>query len=293
MNILSLNIRGLGVQRKAQWVRDIRLQQEVCFLMLQETQYSDYSSIDWGLSWGRGNFRVETVEASGRSGGLVSLWDASVFSVLDVKKSRNCLLVVGSVKGSGVFTYLLKVYAPQTSVGKRLLWAEIKGLVGSGMRMWILAGDFNSVRNRDEWRSSKFSQSAADEFNEFLEYTNLHEYTLKGRRFTFVSGNKMGRIDRVFVNWNFMMEWPNAEYRALGRDKSDHGPLILKVNLLNYGPKPFHFFNSWLDRVNFDGLVRKALEEGVFMGAPDVRLISKFRRLRHVIGEWKVTIFES
>ena len=79
-------------------------------------------------------------------------------------------------------------------------WVEIGVLVGSGDGLWTVAGDFNSVRHESERRNSNFHISEANEFNEFVDNLNLHEFSLKGRRFTFVVGDKLSRIDRIFVN---------------------------------------------------------------------------------------------
>ncbi|XP_022039958.1 uncharacterized protein LOC110942488 [Helianthus annuus] len=148
------------------------------------------------------------------------------------------------------------------------------------------------MRQASDRRNSKFSLSAAQEFNGFIDDANLHEYSLKGRRFTYVVGDKMSRIDRIFVNWNFFMDWPNAEYLALAREESDHCPLVLKTMSRNFGPKPFRFYNSWLGREDFYGVMRKALEDKVFAGNPDDRIMKKFRWLRKVIGEWNVKRIE-
>ncbi|XP_022026954.1 uncharacterized protein LOC110927977 [Helianthus annuus] len=135
--------------------------------------------------------------------------------------------------------------------------------MGSGEGMWVVAGDFNSVRLCSERRNSKFISLATRDFNAFIDEANLHEFTLKGRRFTFVAGNKMSRIDRIFVNWSYFMKWPSAEYRALSRDKSDHSPL------------------RWVGRGREEGVGC-----GSLLGVPDVKLLNKFRKLRKVIGEW-------
>ncbi|XP_022032561.2 uncharacterized protein LOC110933657 [Helianthus annuus] len=168
--------------------------------------------VDLSRYWGNDNFGLDWVEATGRSSGLVSLWDNKKFDMISV--------LLGSVNG-----------------------------------MVIVGGDFNCVRDKEERRNSKFNLAMTNDFNEFLEEAGLHEFNLRGRKFTYVVGNKCSRIDRIFVSWCVMSEWSNAEYRALARDCSDHSPLILKVEDRNYGPKPFKFFNSWLQRKEFDELV--------------------------------------
>ncbi|XP_021975175.1 uncharacterized protein LOC110870296 [Helianthus annuus] len=286
MNVLSLNIRGLGNPGKADWVRGLRVHHEVSFIMIQETQFVDLDSVDVGRFWGRGDFCFDWVASAGRSGGLLSLWDPKVFAMREVSKFSNCLLVSGNIKGSGVSNHMLNVYAPQNVVAKRGLWAEIGELIGDGDVLWMVAGDFNSVRSEGERRNSIFNASEANEFNDFIDNTNLHEYSLKGRRFTFVVGEKLSRIDRIFVNWNFFMEWPSAEYVALEMNKSDHSPLVLKTVYRNFGPKPFRFYNSWLDREDFGEVVRKSIGEGHYVGHPDTRLTGKFKSLRKDISVW-------
>ncbi|XP_035845351.1 uncharacterized protein LOC118491579 [Helianthus annuus] len=98
--------------------------------------------------------------------------------------------------------------------------------------------------------------------------------------------NKCSRIDRIFVSWNFLCEWTNAEYRALTREESDHSPLILKLEARNFGPKPFRFFNSWLSRNVLEEVVHRALSGFIGNGPPDVVLMNKFR-IRLEIVKWK------
>ncbi|XP_022014802.1 uncharacterized protein LOC110914308 [Helianthus annuus] len=287
MNVLSLNIRGLGVQGKASWVRNLRIQNEANCVFLQETQCSDVSGFDLEDFWGRGNFQSDCVEANGRSGGLITMCDPGFFTVMDVKKSQNTLLIIGTIRGSGVLTCLMNVYAPQQSVAKRVVWNDIEQSMSTAEGYWVVAGAFNSVRDSSERKNSKFHVSSTQEFNDFIDRANLHEYGLRGRKFTFAAGNKLSRIDRILVNWEFFMEWPFAEYRALCRDKSDHSPLILKIVSRNFGPKPFRFFNSWLDRNDFYEVVAGILNEARVDGAPDERLMKKFRLLRQGINTWK------
>ncbi|XP_022014567.1 uncharacterized protein LOC110914058 [Helianthus annuus] len=258
MNVISLNIRGIGNHGKADWVRRLRTHNEVNFLMLQETQCTSLDTVNLGRFWGVGEFIFDWVSSTGRSGGLLSIWDPQVFVMDRVVKNPNWLLVSGVIKGSGCPCHVLNVYAPQNLVAKRVLWTEIIGLVGEGVGRWIVAGDFNSVRSAEDRRNSSFNVVEANEFNDFIDAANLHEYSLKGRRFTFV-----------------------AE-----RYKSDHSPLLLKMGSRNFGPKPFRFYNSWLGRDDFGTIVRSTLEDGSFTGNPDSILMTKFKVLRKNISNW-------
>ncbi|KAJ0511640.1 putative Endonuclease/exonuclease/phosphatase superfamily [Helianthus annuus] len=152
--------------------------------------------------------------------------------------------------------------------------------------MWVLSGDFNAVSCHTERRNSKFNVVVTNDFNKFILDNNLHEYGLKGRKFTCISGDKLSRIDRILVSWDLLNEWPLAEYRALSRDKSDHCPIILKTVSKSFGSKPFRFFNSWLERPNFVVLVKEALKGFKGVGDPNVVLMNKFKVLKRVIMDW-------
>ncbi|XP_021975311.1 uncharacterized protein LOC110870438 [Helianthus annuus] len=225
--------------------------------MLQETQFASLVGVDLGRFWGKGSFEFDWVGAPGRSGGLVSLWDPKRFSASRVVKSRFFLCIHGYLKDDGKAFSLINIYAPQKLRDKRSLCAELEGIIVRDNAFWVVGGYFNCVRDRSERRNSRFNALVSNEFNDFIDKVELHEFTLKGRKFTFVSGNKCSRIDRILVSWNFVNEWTNAEYRALAREESDHCPLVLKIEAQYFGPKHFRFFNSWLSRDRLSEVVDK------------------------------------
>ncbi|KAI3775666.1 hypothetical protein L1987_45415 [Smallanthus sonchifolius] len=214
--------------------------------------------------------------------------DLKKFSSLEgLDIGRYFLCIRGVLKETGKGITFINVYSPQKLVDKRLLWTELERIIVYDQEFWIIGGDFNCVRDRSERRNSKFIASVSNEFNEFIDKVGLHEFMLKGRKFTFVSGNKCSRIDRFLVSWSVINEWSNAEYRALARDKLDHSPLVLKVDVRNYGAKPFRFYNSWLLRPDLEDIVARTVSEFRGCGAPDIVLMNKFKMLRQEIVKWR------
>ncbi|XP_021996228.1 uncharacterized protein LOC110893425 [Helianthus annuus] len=179
-----------------------------------------------------------------------------------VVKHRYFLCIRGKLKDSGKEITVINVYAPQKLVDKRILWADLERLIVNDDSYWIVGGDFNCVRDRGERRNSKFIASVSSEFYEFIDKVRLHEFNLHGRKFTFVSGNKCSRIDRILVSWRFLNDWTNAEYRALAREKSDHSPLVLKA-------------------------VTNVVKEFDGTGPPDLILMNKFWKVRQALVEWR------
>ena len=69
MNLLSLNVRGIGGDEKGPWVRELRCSLGVEFLAIQESKADDLSRYDFSKLWGNRSFGVDYVG----SGGL-GLW---------------------------------------------------------------------------------------------------------------------------------------------------------------------------------------------------------------------------
>ena len=110
MNTLSINIRGLGGVDKSTWIRGLRIANEVGFLMVQETQFTSVDGLDLGLFWGNGAYEFDWVGSTGRSGGLLSIWNPKRFVMASVIKHRYFLCVRGNLKDSGKEISFINVY---------------------------------------------------------------------------------------------------------------------------------------------------------------------------------------
>ncbi|KAJ0577283.1 putative RNA-directed DNA polymerase [Helianthus annuus] len=157
------------------------------------------------------------------------------------------------------------------------------------MGKWILLGDFNDVRVPEERFNSEFNQGNALVFNNFVAVAGLLEYQMGGRKFTFMSGDgqRLSKIDRVFVCEHFMESWPNAKLTALERDVSDHSPLLLSIREDGIGPIPFRFFNSWLGEQELDDLVNRGMDMDAGTGPADLRMGKKLKATKNLIKAWR------
>ncbi|XP_021971601.1 uncharacterized protein LOC110866763 [Helianthus annuus] len=144
---------------------------------------------------------MEFVNAVGQSGGLVCLWDPGVFKFSGSIKNYNFLIIKGRVKGCGEELNILNIYAPQGVSAKKDLWDVIESEIGRSSGMWILLGDFNSVRSPDERRNSAFKAPCARNFNAFIHNMGLVECNMTGKQFTCNRdyGKKLSKIDRMLV----------------------------------------------------------------------------------------------
>ncbi|KAF5795822.1 putative RNA-directed DNA polymerase [Helianthus annuus] len=240
--------------------------------------------------WGNHNFGMESVDATGLSGGLICLWDENVFRMDSVVKNRHFIHVRGSIAGCNSAVNYLNVYAPQGIPAKQALWEELSGIVSNSDGLWVIGGDFNAVRFREERRNCAFKPSCADNFNAFVYDLGLFEYNMSGRQFTWRSdnGKKMSKLDRFFVNSDFFDRWPEARVQALPRFWSDHCPVVLISKAVNFGPRPFRIFNSWLEKEGFSEVVENACRDfSEPSPSPDISLIKKLGFIRGRIREWR------
>ncbi|KAD3641569.1 hypothetical protein E3N88_30793 [Mikania micrantha] len=91
-------------------------------------------------------FDAVAVASNGRLGGLLSIWDPSIFQKQDLISNQNYLMVSGSNTGFTETFHVLNVYGPQDLNAKKLLWDELEALKLSHPGIWVMMGDFNEVR---------------------------------------------------------------------------------------------------------------------------------------------------
>lgn len=69
----------------------------------------------------------------------------------------------------------------------------------------------------------------------------------------------MIRLDRFLLSARWCVSWPNNIQVAHQRGLSDHVPLVLDVDDLNWGPRPLHMLKCWRDFNGYLEFVRETL----------------------------------
>lgn len=200
-------------------------------MAIQETQLEDASKIPFGNIWGNNAFDHVGINASGRSGGLACVWNPLLFSKVAIYSESRFIWIQGKLKGSQDILNVVNIYGPHDPTQKRSLWQRLLNLKLANPGLWIMMGDFNTVRYPHEPINSEFCKYTASDFNSFINDGQLLEYRMGGRKFTYFSsaGAKLSKIDRIMVSHEFQSSWPYASLIALPREKSDHSPVILKT----------------------------------------------------------------
>ncbi|KAJ0483299.1 putative RNA-directed DNA polymerase [Helianthus annuus] len=85
-----------------------------------------------------------------------------------------------------------------------------------------------------------------------------------------------------------MINWPHAKLTALNKFLSDHSPLCLACDEVDFGPVPLRLYNSWLDAPGFGELVSMALQNTKKANQADQKLCGILRDLKNKIKQWRI-----
>ena len=281
-SFISWNVRGacsfLSRQHISNLIRLIR----PSLVCLQETKCSKWSTKSVA-QLGMGN-NIEWIEspARGLSGGLITVWSKDYISISVSSFSQNWIMVRGINISNNIPFVCINVYAPQSATAKQLLWDNLSSMLLPFKDTHVcLLGDFNAVRHKSEKSACLFNMRVSSSFNEFFTATSLLEIPLSNSSFTWFGPNKWkGRLDRVLVSpaWFGKGGWTLTSYH---RKFSDHKPIVLKTDLCEWGPKPFKFYNCWLQ----DPILAQSLKScwsGMSSNNPQI----KFKALRGEARAW-------
>lgn len=200
------------------------------------------------------------IPSIGLSSGLISIWKTGLFTVKFHFTGEGFLGMCGSLVSSQLTRYIVNIYSPCSMAGKRKLREDLcMSKRGFPQGEWCLAGDFNAVSNPDERKGSSLQINVreCDEFSSFINSMELTDVPVLDKKFSWFKpdSSAMSRIDRFLLSDNLIAEWHVAAQWIGDRDVSDHCPVWLKIDDINWGPKPFRFFNCWLDHKEFRPLI--------------------------------------
>ncbi|XP_058746484.1 uncharacterized protein LOC131619402 [Vicia villosa] len=247
-----------------------------------------------GSFWGKEECGFSFSASVGMAGGLLMLWSSKTVSILASFRGEGYLGSKVEWKG-GIF-YIVNVYSPCSLVLKRALWSRLlalKNLHNDGE--WILGGDFNAVKNQRErvGRSMRSSNVEWRDFSDFIEGSGLMDVACKGKKFSWFSGDgkSNSRIDRFLVSDNIVRSWGVVGQLIGNRDISDHCPIWLLFDKVDWGPKPFIFNNEWFSDKNFLSFVKEEWKGMEVLGRGDFVLKEKLRLIKDRLRWWNLNIF--
>ncbi|GKV04880.1 hypothetical protein SLEP1_g16977 [Rubroshorea leprosula] len=292
MIILSVNIRGLGGEGKKRGIRELVEKEKVEFLSIQESKLEEVDYQTCRNIWGGDNFDWVSKPSRGSAGGLICIWNCDIMSKERVIEGESFVGIYGTWGASKIPVHILNIYAPCDMSGKRSLWVSIQELMIEACGNWCLMGDFNAIRSEQERKGGRANRREMTEFDEFIRSCGLIDLPLIDRKFTWYhsNGSVMSRLDRFLLSENWCHNWGDAKQWGLKRTMSDHCPILLKNQIIDWGPKPFRFFDVWFDSPGLKELVRETWKSTVIPGWHGYRFKEKMKETKKVLKEWSKTM---
>ncbi|GKV00720.1 hypothetical protein SLEP1_g13361 [Rubroshorea leprosula] len=202
--------------------------------------------------WGSEDFEWVAKDACGMSGGMLCLRNPKVLTMSRRIEGENFIGIEGIWGREATPVSIINVYSPCQLLGKQTLWEELKKLVSGRGGNWCIAGDFNAIRKTEERKGSRGISSEMREFDSFIREANL--------------------ID--------IPQW------GLRRTVSDHCPILLKFQQVDWGPKPFRFFDAWLKMEGCRELIKEVWSKAEIEGWAGYRLKEKMKLTKKALRKW-------
>nr|GEV54221.1 RNA-directed DNA polymerase, eukaryota [Tanacetum cinerariifolium] len=209
---MGYSMDGLGHKTKKEWIKELTSKNKINFMAIQETKTHCVNHMDAKFMWGNSNYNYVYSEAVGNSGGILCVWEATVFKKDYATISDNFVAIYWTWFPSNSKVLFVAIYAPQQVV---------------------VLGDFNKVRNIDERRGFCFNPTSARVFDQFISASGLVDVKIEGYTFTWShpSGSKMSKLDRFLVSEGIFSIFPSIAAVYLDRHLSDHRLIILCEDL--------------------------------------------------------------
>lgn len=164
--------------------------------------------------------------------------------------------------------WITVVYGPQGEREKLEFLQELRDINPVVGDKWLLIGDFNLILQASDKSNDNLNTRLMREFRGTVNFLELKELSLRGRKFTWSNDVMQTRIDRAFclTEWDLML--PNSMLNALSCRVSDHSPLLLVGAAANKCFKRFRFEYFWPKISSYQEVVQHTWGQAVTVFNP-------------------------
>ena len=226
--VLNWNVRGLNNRARRQVVKDMANDNACTIAELQETKLAVVNSVDVTEFLGaRFSNQFAYLPANNTRGGVLLAVDEDYYTITQSVCHQHSITVHLSSKQCVSDWWITVVYGPQGEQEKVEFLAEVRSIRTTVGDKWLLLGDFNLILHATDKSDEILNRRLMAEFRNTVNFLQMKELSLRGRRFTWSNDTTQTHIDRVFcsVIWDLML--PTASLQALSSATSDHSPLLI------------------------------------------------------------------
>jgi hypothetical protein len=128
MNIFAWNSCGLGMLNKQYSIRNRLLNSNVGICFLLETKKDNCCDSFIRNLWNVATVKWAFLESVGKSGGIIVMWDSSVFEVNSIEFGGQWISLSGKHVNSSFNCMVVGVYAASSVQDRAKLWEDITTL---------------------------------------------------------------------------------------------------------------------------------------------------------------------
>ena len=253
---------------------------------VQETRIQDLSKA-CVCSLGVSRFHDwNALEAEGATGGILLFWDKRKMDLVEAEIGSFSITCLFKNVEDGFMWAFTGVYGPVERRSQEIFWEELGSLKGLWGGPWCLGGDFNVTLSPNERKRGGRLSPFMGRFAEVVNELGLRDLTLQGDLFTWrggLNGRLMSRLDRFLVTANWENKFSNAVQSTLSGPMSDHCPILLDIEGIKLGIRPFRFEMMWLKYEGFKDLLRDWWQNMQFSGSFSFVLASKLKALKGIL----------
>ena len=227
MIVISWNSMGLSARIKRSAVRNLIAKHHPLFVFLQETKIENLDSRMVKSMWMDDDVKWLSSPSEGNSGGLVSLWKDDSFSLISSSISRHWIGLKGSMLSTGLICCLINIYNPCLLDPRSMVWQEIMDYCFQCEAPCFIVGDYNEVLAASDRGSQLLSSQGVNDFRNFIHQLGLVEIHAVNGHFTWFRGQSKSKLDRLFIQSEWLTSYPSLKLTLLNRGISDHCPLLV------------------------------------------------------------------
>ncbi|XP_025607714.1 uncharacterized protein [Arachis hypogaea] len=210
-------------------VNELKKKHRLDMLGLIETKKQVVTRFDVIRLWGQDGTGWEFVGSYGAAGGLLLIWDESVFKKNNCYKGKRWLCVEGILVKNNYNCAIFLVYDVHNRDAKLQVWEELSYMAGLCQVPNCYMGDFNEIMHVKERQGTDVLPRSAKEFRSLVQDMHLVDLPLTDRKFTWFRRRSCSRIDRALViSVEWLEEFPETRICGGPRGLSDHYPVILE-----------------------------------------------------------------
>lgn len=292
MNILFVNIRGLGASPKCLALKDLFVSTTYRLILVQETMRDTLDTIAFFRrmlpSW-----YMAATEANGLSGGFAVLWDPRWINAVTFR-CLGGILVVAKYRGYVDCFHILNVYALYKN--RDSFWNLFFASGIWKIETLLIAGDLNCTLGPDEvWGKGKNSDPIGEKIREAMLHNNLVDICPNFLAPIWDNGRAgeayiAKRLDRFILHGKLLEKHGIPSSLTLLVFISDHKPISLQWMEHNSRKSyPFKFNRYSLEDESFNCMVCDVWSAN----CPSMKisstetLINKMRIRRSKLKDWQ------